>query len=62
MASAPQRESVRSVLPELEALERATGQSTSSAHERDYDTFEMILPDGTRKKICFDITSFYGKP
>ena len=41
---------------------KIAGQSTSSARERDYDTFDMILADGTRKKICFDITSFYGKP
>jgi len=41
---------------------KIAGQSTSSAHEHDYDSIEMILPDGKRKKICFDITSFYGKP
>jgi len=41
---------------------KIAGQTTSSAEQRDYDTIEMILPDGTRKKICFDITSFYGKP
>jgi hypothetical protein len=38
------------------------GQTTSSVGGRDFDSIEMLLPDGTRRSICFDITSFYGKP
>jgi len=38
------------------------GQTTSSANDRDFETIDIILADGKRKQICFDITSFYGKP
>ncbi len=41
---------------------KVLGQSVSSANGRDLEIFDIILADGTRKQICFDITSFYGKP
>ena len=37
-------------------------QTMSSANGRDLETFEIITADGKTKQVCFDITSFYGKP
>ena len=37
------------------------GQSVSSKGGKDLETFTLIMPDGSRKTICFDITSFFGK-
>jgi hypothetical protein len=37
------------------------GQVVSEKDGRDLETFTLILPDGSRKTLCFDITSFYGK-
>ena len=36
-------------------------QKVSSKDGRDLETFTLIMPDGSRKTICFDITSFFGK-
>jgi hypothetical protein len=37
-------------------------QSMSSRGGNDLETFVLMLPGGGRKTVCFDITSFYGKP
>ena len=37
-------------------------QMVSSIDGRDLETFEIITAEGKPKKVCFDITSFYGKP
>ena len=37
-------------------------QTMSSIDGRDLETFEIITAEGKPKKVCFDITSFYGKP
>jgi hypothetical protein len=37
-------------------------QTLSNENGRDFETLEITTADGTRKRVCFDITSFYGKP
>jgi len=37
-------------------------QSLTSKNGKDLETFTMVFADGRRKSVCFDITSFYGKP
>ena len=36
-------------------------QSTSNEGGKDFETFTLILADGSRKNVCFDISSFIGK-
>ena len=37
-------------------------QAVDSQRGKDLETFVLLLPGGARKNVCFDITSFYGKP
>jgi hypothetical protein len=37
-------------------------QSVSSESGKDLETITLTTADGGRKTVCFDITSFYGKP
>lgn len=41
---------------------KVVGQRVSSETGRDLETFDVLVEDGSHKAICFDITSFYGKP
>ena len=34
----------------------------SHAGGRDLETIRFQMPDGSKRSLCFDITSFYGKP
>ncbi len=36
-------------------------QSMSNDGGKDLETFTLLLPDGSRKTVCFDISSFVGK-
>jgi len=37
-------------------------QSVSSEGDKHLETFVLIMPDGSRKSVCLDISSFIGKP
>lgn len=37
-------------------------QTVSSHGGKDVETFVLLLPGGARKSVCFDITSFFGRP
>jgi hypothetical protein len=41
---------------------KVVDQTVSSIDGRDLETFEIVTAEGKRKNVCFDITSFYGKP
>jgi len=36
-------------------------QTLIADQDRQYDIMSIILPDGSKKEIWFDITSFYGR-
>lgn len=39
-----------------------TGQELSAVNGRDYDTITFSPEPNSSKTVCFDITSFFGKP
>jgi hypothetical protein len=41
---------------------KIAGQSASEQGGKDLETIDLVMPDGRHKSICFDISSFYGKP
>jgi hypothetical protein len=41
---------------------RIASQSVSERDGRALETIEILTEDGGSKTICFDITSFFGKP
>lgn len=45
-----------------QAGSRIVSQELSEEDGRQLDTIRILTPDGSSKTICFDITSFFGKP
>ena len=45
-----------------EAGARIVRQTLSEARGRNFDTIDILTANGGSKAICFDITSFFGKP
>lgn len=41
---------------------RIVRQASKSESGRDFDTIEILEADGSPASVCFDISSFYGKP
>ena len=41
---------------------KIAGQHLAEELGKAFETFDLIMPDGTHALLCFDITSFYGKP
>jgi hypothetical protein len=41
---------------------KVVDQTVSSDKGRDFETFKITTAEGTPKEVCFDITSFFGKP
>jgi len=37
-------------------------QSVAEEGGKDLETVVLVMPDGRHKSMCFDISSFYGKP
>jgi len=41
---------------------RIASQSVSQRDGRDFETIRILTAEGASRAICFDITSFFGKP
>ena len=41
---------------------KIAGQSVSERGGKDLETVDLVMPDGRHKSVCFDISSFFGKP
>lgn len=41
---------------------RIVRQTSRSENGRDFDSIEILEADGSAASVCFDITSFYGRP
>jgi hypothetical protein len=41
---------------------KIAAQDVAQRGGKDLETFALLLPDGGRKTVCIDITSFYGRP
>lgn len=41
---------------------RIAAQSVSKKDGKDFETIRILTADGRSRAICFDITSFFGRP
>ena len=41
---------------------KIAGQRVAEERGKAFETVDLLMPDGTHSSLCFDITSFYGKP